>query len=739
MLPFIRPHSPLTRFCFHPAVYSPNFDLKSKIMKGPTIILLLNMCLQTFAQQGISGKIRNSQGEGVAYANVFLEGSYDGCISDSSGSFFLASTLRGRHILRVSFMGYRTFTIPLFLEGVDTVLNITLQEDTRNLDAVTISAGTFTASDQKKSATLSSFDIATTASAMGDIYGAFATMPGSQKVGENGMLFVRGGEARETRTCMDGLYVQSPYYSKQPDIPTRGRYSPLLFSETVFSTGGYSAEYGQALSSVVDLNTTGLESSNKTSLALMTVGATASLARNWDKTSLALSGLYTNSALHHRMFRQDVDWTSHPVMGDASLMFRQKMGEQGLLKSFLSYNYSGMAMNHENFREGRMDPLEMRNHNLLVNTSYAGPLSEKWNIRGGLGWARDLEAMVYRKDPIHTLKKAGQGKVLAQWKQSELFGLSFGSSLIRESYENVMYLDSTLRLGLQNTHLALFTEGDLLVGKALALRGGLRTEYLSQQAQWTFSPRLSAALKTGAFSQISVAWGRFSQLPRFEYLVLAPELGEERAAHYILNFQYRRNQRQFRAEAYYKVYDRLLKFRDPYLPNPGNFSNKGRGYARGLDLFWRDRRSVKGLDYWVSYSYLDAKRDYRDYPSRATPDYASAHNLSVVTKFFFQAISTFAGLTYSFASPRPYHDPNSSAFMDGRTPSYHDLSLGLTYLCSLGGHEAVVHMNMTNVLGSRHVFGYTYANAPGEDGRYPSQALRSSTGRQAVMMILISF
>ena len=127
------------------------------------------------------------------------------------------------------------------------------------IDEVSITAGVFSASDKKKSATLNSFDIASTASAMGDIYGAYATMPGSQKVGEEGMLFVRGGDSYETKTYMDGMLMQSPFFAKMPDIPTRGRYSPLLFSETIFSTGGYSAEFGQALSSVVDLTTNGME------------------------------------------------------------------------------------------------------------------------------------------------------------------------------------------------------------------------------------------------------------------------------------------------------------------------------------------------------------------------------------------------------------------------------------------------------------------------------------------------
>ena len=40
-----------------------------------------------------------------------------------------------------------------------------------------------------------------------------------------------------------------------PDVPGRGRFSPFMFGGTVFSTGGYSAEYGQALSGVINIIT----------------------------------------------------------------------------------------------------------------------------------------------------------------------------------------------------------------------------------------------------------------------------------------------------------------------------------------------------------------------------------------------------------------------------------------------------------------------------------------------------
>ncbi len=96
----------------------------------------------------------------------------------------------------------------------------------------------------------------------------------------------------------------------------------------------------------------------------------------------------------------------------------------------------------------------------------------------------------------------------------------------------------------------------------------------------------------------------------------------------------------------------------------------------GVDLFWRDQKTIKGLDYWISYSYLNTTRDYKDYPENVIPSFASAHNLSLVFKQFITPLNTFAGLTYSFASGRPFDDKNSPEFMSGRTRAYNDISLG---------------------------------------------------------------
>jgi hypothetical protein len=539
---------------------------------------------------------------------------------------------------------------------------------------------------------------------------------------------------------MDGMVVQSPYFSSLPDIPTRGRFSPMLFSETLFSTGGYSAEYGHALSSIVDLSTNGLETEDKASVAVMSVGANASWAKRWEKSSLAVTGLYANSTLTHKLFKQSVDWTKAPVLGDGMLMFRQQIGENGLLKSFGSFNSMSMGMNYNNFEAGTMDDMKLDNLNLYTNTSYTDQLSEKWLIRTGVAYSRDSEKINYVGVPVTTVTTGASMKLTFTHLTSEKFKTRFGGDFNRGWYSQSVTTDtdSSLRIEMNDALPSLFVETEWKILKKLALRTGIRAEYSSLIQEPSLLPRVAAAYKTGTYSQVSLAWGLYRQKPENEYLQFAPALSHERADHYILNFQYRKNRRTFRVEGYLKQYNQLVKYASLYSPVSSNYNNDGYGTAQGVDIFWRDSESLQGSDYWISYSYLNTSRNYQDYPESAVPSFASAHNLSVVYKRFFERLKTLFGITYSFASGRPYNDMNTSEFMAGKTKPYNDISLNITYLTTLLNRDCIIHLNITNLLGFDNVFGYNYAGAPNENGVYASQAIVPTNGTMAVLMIMLS-
>ena len=239
-----------------------------------TILFLLTLFLFTTllaAQNTLSGKVIDQKGNPVSGANIYIDGTYDGTSSNDQGEFSFTTTTTGNQTLVVSFLVFETTKMPIDVADFKGK-TIKMRESVTSLDAVVVTAGTMESGDKARVSVLKPLDIVTTAGSAGNIIAALQTLPGTNNVGEDGRLFVRGGEADETQTFVDGIRVAQPYGATTNNLPTRGRFSPFLFSGISFSTGGYSAEYGEALSSVLLLNTQDEPDQNKTEIALMTVG-----------------------------------------------------------------------------------------------------------------------------------------------------------------------------------------------------------------------------------------------------------------------------------------------------------------------------------------------------------------------------------------------------------------------------------------------------------------------------------
>ncbi|HEY3372898.1 MAG TPA: TonB-dependent receptor [Prolixibacteraceae bacterium] len=699
---------------------------------------ILLLYVPAFAQVRIAGQVSDSHNRPLSGANITIQNTYEGTTADSLGCFNFKTKLKGIQQLSFTFIGYKPSVRKVDLDTTATIiLHIVLQESDDQIDEVVINAGAFEASDEKKAVILRVFDIATTPSAQGDIFGALGTLPGVQKVGEDGRVFVRGGESYETKTFMDGMLVSSPYMSKMPDLPTRGRFSPMLFSGTLFSTGAYSAEYGQALSSIVDMKTNSLETEDKSSISIMTVGAMASTTKCWKRSSLSLSGDYLTAALSNLINKQQVDWIKSPVGVDGTMMFRQKVSKTGLYKVFGTFNHSTSGMNYPNTQTGIPQDIRLGSSNVYVNNIYTGQLTENWIIKSGLAFNYDHQNIHLNNDQLITDQKMVHGKLGFSHFLNEQTELKFGGDLVHFAYDQKIRMNGDFSLPFTNNQLSGFAEIEYKLTKKFATRVGARLENSSLLRETSLVPRFSAAYKTGKHSQVSLAGGQFDQNPENDYLKFAPQLKPERSQHAVMTWQYQTELRTFRAEGYLKKYTNLVKFTQPLATNPLDFSNTGYGHAEGIDLFWRDKQTFGLTDYWISYSWINARRNYRDYSMAATPNFVSEHNLSLVCKRFFEPLRTYASVTYSLASPRPYHDPNLNGFMNAKTPAYNDISLSLTYLLEICGNESVLHLMVNNLAGFDNVYGHNFSNTPDATGKYESTPIKSPFVRQIILLVSI--
>jgi len=697
--------------------------------------LIFGLTTLGFSQTKLTGHVVDEKGESVPGANVFLLNTYDGTSTGIDGKFEFSTSETGKQTLIIKFVGYKEFQQVVDLTQKSFSITATLQEEVNELNAVIITAGAFAASDESRRTIFKAIDIATTAGATADIAGALNTLPGTQKVGESGRLFVRGGEGYEAKTFIDGIVVSNAYSPSAPNTPSRGRFLPFMFKGTSFSTGGYSAEYGQALSSALVLDSRDKSEATRTDIGLMSVGGDVAHTQAWKRGSIAGKIQYTDIRPYFELINQEIDWITPPVALEGSTAFRQEVGNDGMVKFFGNFSHSNFSLyNHDIVDYDNKQLYDLTNDYYYLNGFYKQSLNDTWSVRGGVSYNYNQNDTFLDKDNFIETVCGLHVKSVLEGSLSDQVEIRTGGEIFRQGYamENTPAEGIASSINFDEVLVAGFAETDVLASNAFVIRGGARFEYSNLLSKASVDPRLSLAYKTGEKGQVSLAYGKFRQSTKNEWLRVNTALQSEKADHYILNYQLITKNRTFRVETYYKQYNDLVKFRNG---DATDLTNNGSGYAKGVEFFWRDNRSIKNVDYWLSYSYLDTERDYMNTPYAVTPSYASAHNFSIVYKHFVRVLNTQFGATYSFTSGRPYNDPNMDVFNAGKTKSYQDLSANISYLPT---SQIIIHLSCTNILGRDNIFGYEYASAPNANGVYASRAIRQPAPRFLFLGIFIT-
>ncbi len=692
-----------------------------RLTKYP-IILLLIFCFSGFlakSQTTISGIVTEKNGTPIFGANVYLVGTYDGTSTNEEGKFSFETSETEVQTLIISFLSFENFTKHSDISLMKN-LAITLREDVNSLETVVINAGSFEASDNSKVSVLKPLDVVTTASALGDFVGALQTLPGTTTVAEDGRLFVRGGDADETQIFIDGIRVFTPYSPSTNNSPTRGRYSPFLFDGITFSTGGYSAEYGQALSSVLLLNTIDEPIQEKTDISIMTIGLGLGNTQKWEKSSLSVNAAYINLAPYIALFPDRNDWEKPYEAMSGETVFRRKF-DNGLLKVYAAFDGTNFELTQEDIDFSEGIHYKLKNNNFYSNASYSGTLANNWKVFGGASYTYANTNIEIIEDDVTDIENSGHFKLKFRKHFSNRFKMSFGAEQFLTNFNEDFKEDNlNLSYGYQNNISGLFTEADIILSRKVAFKLGLRGEYSDLFEEFTLSPRASFAFKTSKNSQLSVAYGDFYQQPNGEVLKFAQDLQEQKTQHYILNYQFTADNRIFRAELYRKEYTNLVTYNTENPIFSSEFGSGGDGYAQGLDLFWRDNKSLDNIDYWLSYSYLDTEREYQNYPMAATPSFANTHNLSLVAKYWIEDWKSQIGFSYLFGSGRTYTNPNEDGFLQEKTKSYNSISLNWAYLIS---PQKILYVSVNNVLGFSNINGYQYSRTPDVNGHFDRRAL----------------
>lgn len=427
---------------------------------------------------------------------------------------------------------------------------------------------------------------------------------------------------------------------------------------------------------------------------------------------------------------QRPDFVHAPESGNLELNFKQKVGEMGVFKAYTNIQQGKMGLDYAtNGDENHKTPMILGGGNLYVNSSYRNVVGNDWTLFAGVAYSKNRDKLTQNFN-LTTDQQSLQSRMTLTKSFSTALKLKIGGEYLHSDFDEKFEQNALYRTRLIENFGAIFAETDLRLTDRWVARAGLRGEHSGILGRQNVAPRLSAAYLIGKEEQIAAAFGQFYQTPENATMRRTSDLNFEKSNHYMVNYMKVMDRYTIRAEAYYKTYQNLVKT-NAILPD-----NSGSGYARGIDLFFRDTKTIRNGDYYVSYSFLDTKRDARDFPTLARPTFAAKHNLNVVYKHWIGRLNSLIGATYSFQSGRPFNDPNTTDFNGGRTPQYHDLSVNMVYLTNIKGNFTAVWASVTNILGNEQVFGYRYSSTRNSDGFFTPTAVTPAAKRMIVVGLI---
>lgn len=684
----------------------------------------------------VRGQVVAPDGAGVPYANVRIEGTTVGAATDDTGRFQFRTRRTGRVVLRASAIGYAPTQKPLLLSGDRVSVQLVLRPARVQMDEAIVTAETYSTGPQA-SATLGPTEAVTTPGAQGDLFRALQTFAGVAAPGDGAGLFVRGGDVTETKTLLDGATLYHPYRYESPAGGSFGAVRPFLVEGTHFSTGGFSAQYGNALSGILAMETQDRPTRPRQYINLGLAAASVAVDQPLveDELGLRISGNRSFTGLLFRVNGQTDDYATPPQGLDGNLSLTWDYGDTGQLKlfSFARRNRIGIET-AEGTYQGLYRSTSTNQLHALEWTTAPGD----WALETSASWARYTSRRSFGALDMKPTDTAANLRLDATRTAGD-WTLRTGGTLEHRRYHfsgTFPTNPSVVTPGAPTQSVAAqypatraggYAEVESDALSPLVVRLGVRSDVHSR-AGAVVDPRAALAWRFSARTRLRAAWGIYHQFPAPSTLAehtVPSSLTAQRAEHVVLGLHHERESLLLRAEAYRKPYRNLV-----VRTGPSQYANAGTGLAQGLDLFAKYGAFLETrVNGWVSYSLLESCRTQpRDRGREVTLEQGPApfdltHQVTAVGKV--RVIGQLrAGGTYRYTTGAPFTPvvgskqtatgarlPLDGPVGSARLPAYHRLDLQLSYYWPFGdtNEHIIFYAALNNALDRANVVDVTYS------------------------------
>lgn len=626
----------------------------AKIRTLIVFTFLLLFSITAYAQDNnVKGFVyEKATGEPMMFCNVYLKGTTYGASTDINGFFNITKIPDGDYLILVTNLGYDTISEKLSLRN-NQVINkkYYLDESSVVLSAVNITADKIEARTETKTSVVNvTPKVITRIPTMGgqaDLAQYLQVIPGVIFTGDQGgQLYIRGGSPIQNKVLLDGMVVYNPFHS----IGLFSVFDTDIIRNAEIYTGGFGAEYGGRISSVMDITT---RDGNKKRLAgkvgASTFGAKITLegplkkAKNPDDMTASFIISAKNSYLDKTsqsvykpiLNGNELPYTYNDIYGKISLN-----STNGSKINFFGFNFTDDVMNYKSISNFGWD-------------SYGGgvnfvviPGKSPTMIEGNVAYS-DYEARLEeannpnRNSSINGFN-AGFAFTYFLGKNTLKYGIEMlGFKTVFDYFKSngihISQVDNTTELGAYVKYKAQFDK--------LILEPSLRLQAYASLSEVSPEPRLAIKYNVTDWFRVKAAGGLYSQnlvaansdrdVVNLFYGFLSGQTnipskfdGEEvttklqKAIHYIVGTEFDVvNNLTLNVEGYYKDFRQLTsmnrnqKYSDsdaplgtPELLRKDFMIEKGRAYGLDVSLKYENMRWYL----WGAYSLGYVNKDYED-------------------------------------------------------------------------------------------------------------------------------
>jgi len=658
------------------------------------LIFVIFLGLILFADPVMSqtGTIRGfvydkSNGEPVIFTNVYLAGTTYGAATDVNGFYAISKVPEGDYRLMVTYLGYDTLSMPISIQA-DKIINqnLFLEKKSVTLQAVNISAERQEARTETKTSvvkiTPKQINQLPSVGGTPDLAQYLQVLPGVIFTGDQGgQLYIRGGSPIQNKVLLDGMTIYNPFHS----IGLFSVFETDIIRNADIYTGGFGAEYGDRVSSVMDITT---RDGNKKRIAGK-VGASTFGAR------ILLEGPITKPKNPEDGGITFILSAKNSYLGESSKVFYEYVDEDGLPFDYLDlygkmsiYGANGSKINFFGFRYED----DVNNYKSIANfhwDSYGGgsnfvviPGKSPVLIEGFVAYS---SYKISLEDEVFPKRESEINGFNMGMKFNYFLGkdeLDYGIEMM--GFKTDLYYVNEAGTAVDpsaeyTTELGIFLKYKMTLGKFL-IEPSFRLQWYATLSEVSPEPRLAMKYNVTDYFRLKLAGGLYSQalisgrsdrdVVNLFYSFISgnvdhPETfdGKEvkheyqSAQHAILGAEFDIGKNiTVNVEGYYKNFSQLFNLnRNKILNSDPDFIVE-KGDAEGIDL--TVKYEFKNFYFWGVYSYAFVHRYYEDASGNVEmyyPHFDRRHNLNLIGTYRFGGTKTWeVSARWNYGSGFPF-------------------------------------------------------------------------------------